>query len=300
MSNPASPLSSPPKGVSKGDEDKLWEEAFARISEQKPLFQKLPQTDEEAMIVFKICNDASHVGPIVVVKGVPQDVFGDWLRESELGLHKAEILPNGTVYIPQACAPDHGILRGLFHKESIFPILSRKNAIYLRSGSGSHRNQNPDVFWFRQGEFTEHSRVIFEVGIQQSLPDLRRRAYSLCHAQGTWENLAFVVLVKRYKVRRLYVEIWKRIEVAPGADAPTFSDNQRAPQELGVTETMEFVSNAHACDPGVGRNDALLWQFALPTSCHIPAGDDLVDGGSTVTFDAQVMLDECLFRDTHM
>jgi hypothetical protein len=211
MSNPASPSSSPSKGDSKGDEDELWEEASAKMDEQEPLFQKLPETEEDARKVFEKWDDKSHVGPIVLVKGVPLGAFGDWLRRSELGLHKAERLANGTVYVPQGCAPDHGILRQFLGQEWYFPILNRDNASYLKSGSSTHGSHNPDVFWFRSGERSKHSRVLFEVGISQSLPDLRRRAYALCSAENVWENLAYVVLVKRYTVHRVYMEIWKRI-----------------------------------------------------------------------------------------
>jgi hypothetical protein len=131
----------------------------------------------------------------------------------------------------------------------------------------------------------------------QSLPDLRRRAYALCSADDTWENLAYVVLVKRYAVRRVYVEIWKRIVSDAGRDAPTFSNDQRAPEVLGVTETMEFVANAHAFDARVERTDRLDWQFDLPGSCDIPACDDLLVGGAAVTFNAQIFLDKCEYND---
>lgn len=297
MSNPASPSSSPSKGASDGNEDELWEEAFAKLDQQEPLFQKLPTREIDAMKVFEKCDSKSHVGPIVLVNDVPLDVFSDWLRRSELGLHKAERLANGTIYVPQACAPDHGILRQLLGNAEIIPILSRNNASVLKSGSGAHGSQNPDVFWFRSGERSKHSRALFEVGISQSLPDLRRRAYALCSADDTWENLAYVVLVKRYTVRRVYVEIWKRVVSDAGTDAPTFSNDQRAPEVLGVTETMEFVANAHAFDAGVERTDRLAWQFDLPDSCDIPACDDLVVGAAAVTFNAQIFLDECEYND---
>jgi hypothetical protein len=98
MSTPASPSSSPSKGGSKGGEDELWEEAFAKMDEQEPLFQNLPETEEDARKVFEKFDDkSSHAGPILLVKGVPPGAFGDWLRRSELGLHKAERLTNGTV-----------------------------------------------------------------------------------------------------------------------------------------------------------------------------------------------------------
>jgi hypothetical protein len=298
MSTPASPSSSPSKGGSKGGEDELWEEAFAKMDEQEPLFQNLPETEEDARKVFEKFDDkSSHAGPILLVKGVPPGAFGDWLRRSELGLHKAERLTNGTVYVPQAFVPDHGILRQFLGQERHFPILNEDNASYLKSGSGTHGSQNPDVFWFRSGERSKHSRVLFEVGISQSLSDLRRRAYALCSAENEWKNLAYVVLVKRYTVRRVFVEIWKRIATQAGTDAPAFRNDQRAPQVLGVTETMEFVANAHAFDPGVGRNDTLSWQFDLPASCDIPACDDLLVGGAALTFNAQTFLDECEYDD---
>jgi len=294
MSNPASPSSSPSKEAPNENEDELWEEAFAKMDEQKALFEKLPST-EDAKKVFAKCNDKSHVGPIVLAKGIPENAFRSWLHESELGLHKAERLANGTVYVPQACLPDHGILRGLLHKSEIFPILNRNNASFLKTGSGSKGDQNPDVFWFRSGERTRNSRVLFEVGISQSLPDLRRRAYSLCKADDTWVDLVYVVLVKRYRQSRLYIEIWRRIERQAGADEPNF--DQRAPSELDVAETMAFVANAHASAPGVHQNDMLSWQFNLTPNCEIPNVDDLLAGGAAVTFDAQVFLDECEYND---
>lgn len=302
MSNPASPSSSPPRGDSKGNEDALWEEAFAKMDERTPLFDKLPNTAASATKVFAKCDNKSHVGPIVLAKGIPLNVFEDWLRNSELGLHKSERLTDGTVYIPQACAPDHGILRQLLGNPELFPILSMNNSAYLESGSGSHGGLNPDVFWFRPEENSAQSRVIFEVGISQSLPDLRRRAYALCSSTNTWDNLVYVILIKRYSVRRLYVEIWRRI--APGGDvdtdAPGFANDQRAPEDLGVEETMEFVRNAHASNPGIQRNDALAWQFDLQSSCSIPAGDDLVAGGTAVTFNAQTLLNKCRYEDQNV
>jgi hypothetical protein len=276
----------------------LWEEAFANMDEQEPLFRKLPTTEADAMKVFEKFNCKSHIGPIVLAKGIPQDVFSDWLGHSELGLHKSERLVNGTVYIPQACAPDHGILRGVFHNPEDFPILSRYNATgsYLETGSGSRGGLNPDVFWCRSGEATRQARVLFEVGIDQSLPDLRRRAEIFCSGTTVWENLQYVVLIKRYKARRIYVEIWRRRN-APiaGAEAQVF--DQRAPGNFGVSQTMEFLANAHAASPIARRNHDVAWQFGLQPTCSIPAGDTLLVGGAAVTFDAQTFLNKCRFED---
>jgi hypothetical protein len=166
MSKPASPSSSPSKETPNENDDGLWEEAFANMDEQEPLFQKLPTTEADAMKVFEKFNGKSHIGPIVLAKGILQDVFSDWLGHSELGLHKSErLVVNGTVYIPQACTLDHGILRGLLHKERHFLILNQDNASYLRTRSGSSGGLNPDVFWWRFGEAAQQARVLFEVGM---------------------------------------------------------------------------------------------------------------------------------------
>lgn len=169
MSNPASPLSSPWKEAPNENEDELWEEAFAKMDEQEASFEKLPSSEEEAKKIFAKHNDKSHVGPVVLAKEIPGDAFRSWLLKSELGLHKAERLVNGAVCVPKACSPDHGILRGLLHKGEIFPILNRDIVSFLKTGSGSKGDQNPDVFWFRSNE-----RPLFEVGISQLLQDLRR------------------------------------------------------------------------------------------------------------------------------
>jgi hypothetical protein len=298
MSKPASPSSSPSKETPNENDDGLWEEAFANMDEQEPLFQKLPTTEADAMKVFEKFNGKSHIGPIVLAKGILQDVFSDWLGHSELGLHKSERLVNGTIYIPQTCAIDHGILRGLLGNPEDFPILSRYNATgsYLKTGSGSIGGLNPDVFWWRTGEATRLARVLFEVGIEQSLPDLRRRAETLCSGTTAWENLQYVVLIKRYKARRIYVEIWRRRN-APIAGVEAQAFDQGAPGDLGVSQAMEFLANAHAASPNAGRNDAVAWQFELLPTCSIPAGDSLLVGGAAVTFDARTFLNKCYFED---
>eukprot|EP00978_Attheya_sp_CCMP212_P012532 scaffold31308_cov49-Attheya_sp.AAC.2 len=94
MSNPASPSSSPSKETPNENEDGLWEEAFANMDEQENLFQELPTTEADAMKVFETFNDKSHIGPIVLAKGISPDVFSDWLDHSELGLDKSERLVN--------------------------------------------------------------------------------------------------------------------------------------------------------------------------------------------------------------
>jgi hypothetical protein len=53
MSNPASPSSTPSKETPNENEDGLWEEGFANMDEQEPLFQKLPTTEADAMKVFE-------------------------------------------------------------------------------------------------------------------------------------------------------------------------------------------------------------------------------------------------------
>jgi hypothetical protein len=193
--NPASPsLSSPPSKdeTTNENEDGLCEEAFAHMEEQEPLFQQqLPTTEASARNIFETCHGKSHhIGPMVLAKGIEQDVFSKWMGHSELGLYKSQRLVNGTVYIPQAIGAlqvDHGILRGLLHKERHVAILNEDNAVasYLETGSGSSGGLNPDVFWWRSGgEAAQQARVLLEVGIDQSLPDLRRRAETLFFAQA--------------------------------------------------------------------------------------------------------------------
>jgi hypothetical protein len=94
-----------------------------------------------------------------------------------------------------------------------------------------------------------------------------------------------------------YAACTRRFGSKVGTDTPAFRNDQRAPQELDVEETMEFVANAHAFDQAVTRSDTLMWKFDLPANCDIPAGDDLLDGGTAVTFDAQILLGKCEYDD---
>jgi hypothetical protein len=92
------------KGGSKGYEDELWEEAFAKMDEKEPLFQNLPETEEDARKVFEKCDDKSHVGPIVLVKGVPLGAFGDWLRRSELGRDSQMVMSTSHRHVRRTTA----------------------------------------------------------------------------------------------------------------------------------------------------------------------------------------------------
>lgn len=96
--------------------------------------------------------------------------------------------------------------------------------------------------------------MLLEVGVSQSLPALRRRAYALCSPteRHNWANLNYVVLIKRYEVAHLYIEIWRPIESQPGTPSSDrdFIKDQRAPGDLGLTHTMEFVANALASNLG--------------------------------------------------
>mmetsp|Transcript_4846 Transcript_4846/g.7497 ORF Transcript_4846/g.7497 Transcript_4846/m.7497 type:complete len:89 (-) Transcript_4846:5-271(-) len=80
------------------------------------------------------------------------------MRNGELGLHKAMLLPSGNVHMPHACGADHGIQRGLFHKERHFPVLNEANVSSLKTGSGTLGDKDPDVFWIRNDEFPRNSR----------------------------------------------------------------------------------------------------------------------------------------------
>lgn len=155
---------------------------------------------------------------------------------------------------------------------------------------------------WKSDEEPEQDRVWFEIGISQSLPDLRRRAYNFCAITNkAWENLRYVGFIKRYTVPRIYVEFWRRNKAATGAPrvGSTLVWHQCAPGELAVSHTMEFVANAHASNTGISRTptEVLARQFGLPATCDNPAGDDLLAGGAPVNFDAQAMLNKCRFRD---
>lgn len=106
--------------------------------EQNPVFSKLPTTLQEASRVFHV-----HAGPIVLTKDVCTEAFVEWLKHSELGLHKSVILPGRTVYVAQACAEDHGRLRAFLCSE--YP--SVRTTGLLRAGSGAREGMKPDVFW---------------------------------------------------------------------------------------------------------------------------------------------------------
>ena len=286
--------------------DLKWEQNYEQIENLEPLFRHLPSSQKQVAKVFEIWQgtlsmkgyDNNYVGPLVLAKKVSLEKFEKWLRK-EWGLHKSVRLVTGTVYLPQASAFDHGILRLWLGDPRLFPVLDMHNANPLGKGSGAIGHQNPDVAWFREDEGTSRSRVLFEVGISQALPDLRRRAYSLCAATGLWTDLQYVVLVKRYDELRLYLEIWKRIDEVPGAAVPGFLNDQRRPEQLHdvLQGTMQFVANAHASRPGAEWIDAVVWQREGQPTCDIPAGEEVVAGGPTITFDVQALLGECRFND---
>ena len=84
------------------NEDDLGKEAFAKIDEQSGRLHKASfQILEDAKKVFAKCNDKSHVASILLARDIPGAAFGSRLHESELGLHKAERLTNGTATLCQ-------------------------------------------------------------------------------------------------------------------------------------------------------------------------------------------------------
>ena len=88
------------------------------------------------------------------------------------------------MFTPEICSADHGLLRVFLGNGQNFSILNMRRHEYLLAGSGSHGGMNPDVYWCHQADGREHARTIFEVGVTQSLPSLRRRGYELCAYQG--------------------------------------------------------------------------------------------------------------------
>lgn len=285
------------------------------MNEQEPLFKDLPTNDKEAREVFKKCDDITHIGPIVLAKNVDKEKFENWLHDHELGLHKSVRTDEGLVYISQACANDHGRLRQYLGDGARFRILNfHAGEDYLMEAfSGSEGGLNPDVKWMEIHSENDIATVVFEVGISQSLPDLRRKAYRFCNS-ADHPCLEFVVLIKRYPTFRLYIEIWRKKQNGRGPPYrdDSFTGDQRNPRELGPFPNMEFVTNAHAED--VTRRAtvaaAVAWQRGLDTTCSIfrheiakryNANGELIprqtrlDG--TVTFDAESMVAYCRWKD---
>lgn len=286
--------------------DWQWEQNYKRIEELKPLFNHLPASQANLAKVFEICDgtlsmgeyDKNYVGPLVLAKNVTAGKFEEWLGQ-KWGLHKSARLASGTVYTPQACEPDHGRLRGAFHKEGIFPILGGP-PYQLWTGSGKSGDKNPDAFWHPPGQQKDTSSVIIEVGTSQSLPSLRRRAFMFCADTNSWGGLVYAVLVSRF-ANRLYVEVWRRVATQPGDNVAALVNNMADPTIGNLTPgTMQFVCNANATGPGFQPQSvpaSYQWQLGLPNHCSIPAGNEILVGGPAVPIRADVLLNFCLFDD---
>jgi len=104
----------------------LWEEVYAVMKHQHPMFEKLPHTLEDVSKVLQ--KFRQHFGPLVLAKNISREDFIPWLRKSEWGL-KAEWLEDGTVFVAQAPCPDHGFLCAMFHKDSQFLILNETRQV---------------------------------------------------------------------------------------------------------------------------------------------------------------------------
>jgi hypothetical protein len=92
----------------------------------------------------------------------------------------------------------------------------------------------------------------------------------------------------------------KKIQSTPHLRGDVEETLTKALQGLGVSQTMEFLANAHAASyPNAGRNsnDAVAWQLELLPTCSIPAGDTLLVGGAAAIFDARTFLHKCCFED---
>jgi hypothetical protein len=205
------------------------------------------------------------------------------------------------VYTPQACAADHGRLRGAFHKESVFPILAGLPP-QIVTGSGKSGDKNPDVFWHRNGQQKNASSVVVEVGTSQSLPYLRQRAFRFCADTHSWGGLVYVILVKRFQ-NRLYVEVWRRVPPQPADNVGALAENMADPAIANLTlgGTMQFVGAANATAPGFQPQsvpDCYKWQLGLSNNCILPAGNEILSAGPAVPIDADVLLQFfCVFDD---
>lgn len=279
------------------DYDGIWEEEYAKIEDQIPMFDRLPKTEEQARKVRAICG--GHIGPIVLAKSVSAREFHHWLNQSELGLHKAVRLDSDTVYVPQACCEDHGTLRGLIpllHFNITNPVDGT-----LISSSGELDGMNPDVKW--DVPESELVPVVFEIGMSQSLPNLRIKALEYClSAEYRTRGLRYVVLIKRYQIRtkHLYIEVWRcDLDSDQLAPVPALANNQGCPTTLNMPGCMTFHANAHAADPTAqGKLPPVLeWQSKIAATQVTLAAGDLHPGVPACTFDAQDLLNRCRYRN---
>jgi len=314
------------------DPDEVWERNFERIDsgkddELKPIFNHLHASKQRVQLIQSICSGDIDVedyylegnkqelllyhdvkngnirlrqygkkynGPFVLAKNVTPEQFEKWL-ECEWGLHKSVRLDTGTVYVPQACTDDHGDLRIKLASSDYFPILGNRlenNRRAIVPKSGKTGNMNPDTKWRRPNERTPC--LVAEVGISQSLPDLRRKAHSYCADEVNYCHLQYVVLIKRGEAN-LYVEIWARNE--GGARVPNpidfFKRNDKAPENMGLPDNccMHFVANCCALRPGAQASRG--WQGALTLSCDIPAGHNFVQGNDeAIHFNATELIED--------
>ena len=111
-------------------------------------------------------------------------------------------------------------------------------------------------------------------------------------------------LVRRFKMRCLYVEVWQR---APPADPPDTIDvltgNVADPRidNLTLGGTMSFECAAHATGQGFRAGDVpqpYRWQLQLPnTVCFLPAGNEILANGPSVPICATVLLARCKYDD---
>ena len=133
---PASPSPSNGKGKGgfDGNEDELWEAAFAKMDDKchcfksSPAPKKTPRKFSRDVIsnlnttLVQFYWRREFLGMCLVIAGcITASLVFTNLRDLTLA--------HGTVYISQACALDQ--------KEKCFPILNEDNPSYLRTGSGS-------------------------------------------------------------------------------------------------------------------------------------------------------------------
>lgn len=285
--------------------DLIWEQNYKRIEKLQPLFRHLPSSQQQVAKVVGISQGTlsmkgygnNYVGPLVLAKNVSAEKFEEWLRQ-EWGLHKSTRLVTGTVYTPQACAKDHGRLRQAFGNRDVFPILAGLPPPIV-TGSGKEGDKNPDVFWHRPHQAPS---VVIEVGVSQSLPSLRERAFRFCADTHSWGGLVYVVLVKRFQ-NRLYVEVWRRVPPQPADNVGALAGNLADPaiSNLTLGGTMQFVGAANATGPGFQPQFVpayYQWQLGLPNNCNLPAGNEILAAGPAVPIDANVLLQYfCEFDD---
>ena len=139
---PASPSPSNGKGKGgfDGNEDELWEAAFAKMDDKCHCFKSSPAPKKTPR---KFSRDViSNLNPTLV------QFY--WRREF-LGM----------------CLVIAGCITASLVFTNLRDLTLRREVLTQTS-------------WFRPGEGPGRARVLFEIGISQSLPDLRHRAYTLC------------------------------------------------------------------------------------------------------------------------